>query len=95
MNLPLEIIYYIYEFDPSHREKMTKVHHEMNQLFDTYNTTFWSYKQHSKRLIWMGKYYGQSIYAKWFQTYGYNYKPHKYILYKLQHNHFCQKLKSS
>lgn len=86
MNLPIEIIYYIYQFDPSHREKITKVHHEMKQLFDTYNEIYWSYKQQTKRLIWMGKYYGQNIYAKWFQIHGYNYNPHNYVLYTLQQN---------
>ena len=90
MNLPIEIISYIYQFDPGHREKTTKIHHEMKDIFNTYNKIYWAYKraykQYWKILFQEDKNYGQSIYAEWFLTHGYDYNPYSYVLYTLQQN---------
>ena len=80
MKLPLEIIYYIYEFDSTYREKMDKVLLQLKDVFESYKIEYTYNKAMLRKLIFKGCFYDNNCYYTWMQYYGFEYNPIKYIL---------------
>ena len=80
MNLPIEIIYYIYEFDPTYKENMNKVLTQLKSIFESYNEEYSYNKAMLRRLVYKGRFYDNNCYFNWVQKYGYEHNPIKYVL---------------
>lgn len=84
MKLPLEIIYYIYEFDSTYREKMNKVLLQLKDVFESYKIEYTYNKAMLRKLILKGCFYDNNCYYKWMHYYGFEYNPIKYVLVNSQ-----------
>ena len=80
MKLPLEIIYYIYEFDPTYRENMNKVLIQLKDILKSYEKEYNYNREMIRRLCFIGHFYNHNCYFNWIQKYGFEHNPIKYIL---------------
>ena len=66
MNLPIEIIYYIYEFDSTYKENMNKVLTQLKNIFESYNEEYNYNKAMLRRLVYKGRFYDNNCYFNYY-----------------------------
>ena len=76
-NLPNEILYQIFEYDSTYKDKYDKVLDQFVRILDKYDKLFWNYHQISLN-VWNC----DKKFIKWIQDFGINYNPNKFILCK-------------